>query len=72
MDNLNLLEGMEDLENDLLRDFGEEHLHTAAMIIATGMIAPHETIVVQKAMCIVLAVYGEKIKSGEISDRVLH
>jgi hypothetical protein len=63
----------EEIENELLTHFGHVHMQTAIEIITSGIVKPEDITAVQQAMCIVLAVYGEKIKQGIIEpDRVLN
>jgi len=69
----NLLSGEEKLEveNMLLEQFGNRFLEDAIRIIATRTVTPFDNELVYEAMCIIIATYTRKIKSGEI-DRVLH
>jgi len=62
-----------EVTNILIEKFGDEHLEKAVRVMTTQLILPMDARMVTEALSIVLSIYAEKIKSGEINkDKVIH
>jgi len=62
-----------ELENHMLETFGDRFIGDAMRIVQTKQFTVLDGPMVHEAMCLVVAMYIRKIKTGEINtDRVLH
>lgn len=62
-----------DMENELLESFGDKYIGNALRIVTTKTITPLDNEMVYEAMCIIVAMYMNKVNTGSINkDRVLH
>ena len=64
---------IKDMENQLFENFGEKYLPDVIRILATGTPTYTDGDLIRDALSIILALYTQKLKDGEInSDRTLH
>ena len=62
-----------EVENLLIEKFGDRYLSEAMRIVSTKVILPFDSDMVYEAMCIIVAMYTQKVKDGEINkDKVMH
>ena len=63
----------EQVENEMLENFGDKFLEDALRIVQTRTYSALDEPLIHEAMCIVVAIYTRKIREGEINqDKVLH
>lgn len=66
-------ENLNDVENVLFQDWGDKYIADALRIVATKTMGPLDNEVVYEAMCIIVAMYMQKVKDGKINqNKVLH
>ena len=71
LETLNLSDS--EVTNILIEKFGDEYLNEAIRIITTQLILPKDAAMITEAISILLSIYMEKVKSGEINkDKVIH
>ena len=58
------------MENQLLEQFGNSHLENALRIISTKIVTEEDDEMVHDAMCILVAMYTHKLRTGEITQGV--
>ena len=64
---------MKDVENQLMENFGDRYLADVIRIVSTQQVTPFDADLVYEAMTVLLAIYTNKLKSGEINqNKVLH
>jgi hypothetical protein len=62
-----------DMENELLENFGDKYIADALRIVTTRTMTPLDNEIVYEAMCIIVAMYMNKISTGCINkDRTFH
>ena len=62
-----------DVENQMLEHFGDQFLADAMRIVQSRSFSALDNEVIYEAMCIVVATYIRKAKTGEINkNRILH
>lgn len=60
-------------ENLLFERFGDQFLEDSIRIISTGFISPLDKQLINEALCIIVAMYSNKVRLGEINkDKVMH
>jgi hypothetical protein len=62
-----------DMENELLEGFGDKYIADALRIVTTRITTPLDNEMIYEAMCIIVAMYMNKVNTGSINkDRTLH
>lgn len=62
-----------EVENLLIEKFGDMYLSEAMRIVSTRVVLPFDDNMIYEAMCIIVALYSQKVKDGEINkDKVMH
>jgi hypothetical protein len=62
-----------DMENELLEGFGDKYIADALRIVTTRITTPLDNEMMYEAMCIIVAMYMNKVNTGCINkDRTLH
>jgi len=62
-----------EMEDQLLQNFGEEFLVEAMRVVQTNSYTKFDGPMIHQAMCVIVAMYIRKLKSGEFyQNRVLH
>ena len=70
MENYVILTSKE-MENELLENFGNLYLRDAMRIISTKVVSVADDAMIHDAMCILVAMYTHKLKSGEINKGIV-
>lgn len=61
------------IENELLEHFGDVYLDDAVRIVNTNKILPSDNKMIHGTMCIIVAMYVNKVRAGEINrNKVYH
>ena len=62
-----------EMENELLESFGDKYIVDALRIVTTKITTPLDNEMMYEAMCIIVAMYMNKVNTGCINkDRILH
>lgn len=59
-------------ENELLEAFGNRYIEDAIRVVSTKVSVPQDQEMVYEALCILVAIYAQKIQDGEFKGRTLH
>ncbi len=64
---------IKEIENTMFQNFGDKHISEAIRLVNTKIILPTDNDMIHEALCIIIAMYMQKIKDGVLNaDKVLH
>lgn len=62
----------ENPEDELFRAFGDRYIEDAMRVVTTRLSVPTDQDMIYEALCIIVAMYMQKVQDGKIAQRVIH
>ena len=62
----------ENPEDMLFEAFGDRYINDAMRVVTTKLSSVDDQEMIYEALCIIVAMYIEKVKTGKINQRTIH